>query len=77
MGLRALPTGDAAVFVNEGSEPCALLMIGARTGGGVHYPVSEVALRHRAGVESETHSPKEAYAGFDPWRPTDPAGLAV
>lgn len=69
------PPGTRHVFVNEGSEPCVLLMVGARTGGGVHYPVSEIALRHRAGVESETHSPKEAYAGFDPWRPTSPARL--
>ena len=69
------PPGTRHVFVNEGSEACVLLMLGARTGGGVHYPVSEVALRHRAGVESETHSPKEAYAAFDAWRPTNPAPL--
>ena len=69
------PPGTRHVFVNEGSEPCILLTVGARTGGDVHYPVSEIALRHRAGVESETHSSKEAYAGFDPWRPTDPAHL--
>ena len=71
------PPGTRHVFVNEGSEPCVLLMVGARTGGGIHYPVSEVALRHRAGVESETHSPKEAYAAFDPWQPTEPAHITV
>ena len=69
------PPGTRHVFVNEGSEPCALLMVGARTGGGIHYPVSEVALRHRAGVEIEAHSAHDAYAGLDPWRPTSPAPL--
>jgi hypothetical protein len=61
--------------VNEGSEPCVLLMIGARVGGRIHYPVSEVALRHGAGVEAVAHSAKDAYAGIEPWRPTDPAPL--
>ena len=69
------PAGARHVFVNEGSEPCILLMVGARTGGGIHYPVSEIALRHRAGVEAEAHSPHDAYAGLDPWRPTSPAPL--
>jgi len=69
------PAGTRHVFVNEGSEPCVLLMVGARAGGGIHYPVSEIALRHRAGVETEAHSPKDAYAGLDPWRPTSPAPL--
>lgn len=69
------PPGTRHVFVNEGSEPCVLLMIGARVGGGIHYPVSEVALRHRAGVEAEARSAKDAYAGIEPWRPTDPASL--
>jgi len=69
------PPGTRHVFVNEGSEPCILLMVGARRGGGIHYPVSEVALRHRAGVAVEAHSPQDAYAGLEPWRPTDPAPL--
>jgi uncharacterized cupin superfamily protein len=69
------PAGTRHVFVNEGSEPCVLLMVGARTGGGIHYPVSEIALRHRAGVETAAHSPHDAYAGLDPWRPTSPAPL--
>jgi hypothetical protein len=28
------------------------------------YPVNDVALKHGAGVERETASPKEAYAPF-------------
>jgi uncharacterized cupin superfamily protein len=69
------PPGTRHTFVNEGSEPCVLLMIGARRGGGIHYPVSEVALRHDAGVRVETRSAKDAYAGLEPWRPADPAPL--
>jgi uncharacterized cupin superfamily protein len=69
------PPGTRHVFVNEGSEACVLLMIGARGGGGIHYPVSEVALRYGAGVEVEARSAKDAYAGLKPWRPTDPAPL--
>lgn len=69
------PPGTRHVFVNEGSEPCVLLMVGARVGGGIHYPVSEVAQRHGAGVAVEARSAKDAYAGLEPWRPTDPAPL--
>jgi len=50
-------------------------MVGARTGGGIHYPVSEVALRHGAGVEVEASSARDAYAGLEPWRPADLAAL--
>jgi uncharacterized cupin superfamily protein len=69
------PAGTRHVFVNDGSEPCVLLMVGARTGGRIHYPVSELALRHGAGVGTEAHSARDAYAGLDPWRPTAPARL--
>jgi len=69
------PPGTRHVFVNDGSEPCVLLMVGARMGGGIRYPVSEVAQRHGAGVAVEARSAQEAYAGLEPWRPTDPARL--
>jgi uncharacterized cupin superfamily protein len=69
------PPGTRHVFVNEGSEPCLLLMVGARVGGGIHYPASEVALRHGAGVAVEAHSAKDAYSGLEPWRPADPVRL--
>ena len=68
------PPGTRHVFVNEGSEPCVLLMVGARMGGGIHYPVSEVALRHGAGCRSKRVR-GDAYAGIEPWRPADPAPL--
>ena len=35
-------------------------------GGGVVYPVSEVALEHKAGVEQEVTKGAEAYAGLPP-----------
>jgi hypothetical protein len=52
------------VFVGAGDGPCAVLMVGARPDTEVVYPVAEVARRHGAGVERETHSPDEAYAPF-------------
>ena len=43
---------------------------------GVGYPVDETALKHGAGVEVATNSPKEAYAKFAPMEPqTYPHGL--
>jgi len=50
-------------------------MVGARTGGGIRYPVSEVALRHGAGVAVEARSARDAYAGLEPWRAAEPAPL--
>jgi len=69
------PPGTRHVFVNEGREPCVLLMVGARAVSGIHYPVSDVALRHGAGVAVEARSARDAYAGLEPWRPADPAPL--
>ena len=50
------------MFVGAGEGPCTILAVGTRSDGGVVYPHSEVALRHRAGVERETDQPREAYA---------------
>lgn len=60
------PAWAEHVFVGAGTGPCALLAIGARTGGDVIYPVSDVAQKHDAGVDSETDEPDEAYARFRP-----------
>ncbi len=62
------PAWTEHVFVGAGGGPCAILAVGTRSGGGVVYPRSEVALRHRAGVERETHEPREAYAEIPPDR---------
>jgi uncharacterized cupin superfamily protein len=59
------PAWTEHVFVGAGSGPCVILMVGTRQpDAGVLYPVSEVALRHGAGVEKETPSPDEAYTRF-------------
>jgi uncharacterized cupin superfamily protein len=69
------PNTDHA-FVATGDGPCVIFMTGARKGWpekGIVYPRSELALRHGAGVETETTSPAEAYSEFPPWKPGPPA----
>jgi uncharacterized cupin superfamily protein len=60
------PAWTNHVFVGAGDGPCAILAIGSRSGGDVIYPRSELARRHRAGVETETGDPDQAYAGARP-----------
>ena len=63
------PAGTHHTFVGVEGEPCVILMIGARvTGKSIVYPRSEPALARRAGVETETEQPAEAYAPFPRWR---------
>jgi uncharacterized cupin superfamily protein len=53
------------VFVGAGDGPCAILAVGRRPEEGeIVYPVDDVALKHGAGVETETPDPKQAYAPF-------------
>ena len=62
------------ILVGAGDCPCVLLMAGTRKPGRpIWYPVSELALRHKAGVETATPSPKEAYAGYADERLERPA----
>ncbi len=57
-------------FVGAGDGPCVLVAVGARRQPEeIRYTVDDVALRHGAGVEQETTSPKEAYARFAPRQP--------
>ena len=56
------PAWTEHVFVGAGDGPCAVLAVGARRSDETIYPVSELALRHRAGVHTETRDPGEAYA---------------
>lgn len=70
------PPDTDHIFVGAGSGPCWILMMGARVSEAIVYPRSELALRHSAGVETETTSPKEAYAPFPEWTPGRPEGLA-
>jgi uncharacterized cupin superfamily protein len=62
------------VFVGAGDGPCVIVTVGARAADGIEirYPVDDVAARHGASVESETSTPREAYAPYarDPlWVP--------
>ena len=69
------PAGTEHIFVATGDGPCVIFMAGARTGWpekGIVYPRSDLALRHGAGVETETSLPAEAYAPFPRWRPGRP-----
>lgn len=63
------PAWTDHVFVGAGSGPCTILAVGTRGGGDVVYPVSDLARRHGAGVETETTKPEEAYAAFAPDQP--------
>jgi uncharacterized cupin superfamily protein len=56
------PPWTEHVFVGAGDRPCALLAVGTRRAGGVVYPDSDLARRHRAGVTRVTRDPAEAYA---------------
>jgi uncharacterized cupin superfamily protein len=67
------PPGTEHIFVGAGDGPCVIFMAGARTEPrDTVYVRSELALRHGAGVESETGSSSEAYAPFGRWRPGPP-----
>jgi len=59
------PPNTEHILVGAGEGPCAFVGIGARRAGeyAVVYPVSDVALRHEAGVSEETTSADTAYAG--------------
>jgi uncharacterized cupin superfamily protein len=62
------PPGTRHIFVGTGTRPCLLLGVGNRSRPdlAVRYPVSELALRHRAGVERETDDPAVAYESAAP-----------
>jgi uncharacterized cupin superfamily protein len=71
------PAGTDHILVGAGEGPCVIFATGARTTDKwIVYPRSELALQHGAGVETETTSPKEAYAPFPKWQPGRPASWA-
>jgi uncharacterized cupin superfamily protein len=62
-------------FVGAADGPCVILMVGARTKEGtILYPRDEVALKHGAGVETDTDHPRVAYSPFGHWRLGRPDG---
>jgi uncharacterized cupin superfamily protein len=59
------PAGVEHIIVGAGDVPCVVIGVGGRVGpGNPVYPVNSVALKHGAGVEQETATPKEAYSPF-------------
>ena len=68
------PPGTNHAIIGAGTAPCLVLAVGARDRRNRHewgaYTVDETALRHGAGVESETTKGSEAYARFPPSEPT-------
>ena len=62
--MKGLDHIDCLQLFNDDPDTRAILMIGGR-GSNVKltYPVSSTAQQHGAGVDQETDSPKEAYAG--------------
>ena len=59
------------ILIGAGDRSAVVLMVSNREQGStIRYPRSELALRHGAGVEAETDTPSEAYAGFP--RPHEP-----
>lgn len=71
------PPGTEHIFVGSGDGPCVFVGVGARNaGGGIVYPVSELAQRHGAGVTEEATSGEAAYAGLPQTTPGPyPEGL--
>lgn len=61
------PKWTRHVFVGYGKDPCAILMVGGRTGDGVIYPVIPLSAKYGASPEVETPSPKESYAHCPAW----------
>lgn len=69
------PPDTEHILVGAGDGPCVILMAGARKPDrSIVYPVSELALRHGAGVEAETTSPADAYSRFPSREPGRPHG---
>lgn len=66
------PPGTNHVFVGAGDERCVILMIGHHPETeAICYPVSGVAAKHGASVETETLDPRDAYGEIQR-EPTDP-----
>src|SRR6476661_5438662 len=52
-------------FVGAGERPCVIVMVGSRSGPGVHHPVSEIAARHGASVAEETSDWRQANGALE------------
>ena len=70
--FHAAPWTEHA-FVGAGDGPCVILMVGARFGPQVRYPVSELAARYGASVDEETSDWRQAYANAEWFRRERPS----
>ena len=70
------PPWTEHAFVGAGDGPCVILMVGSRSGPGVHYPVSELAARYGASVAEETSDWRQAYATVEWFRRERPPNWA-
>jgi uncharacterized cupin superfamily protein len=68
------PAGTEHTIVGADDGPCVVVAVGTRahqdTDGWGGYTVDDVALRHGAGVETETNDAREAYASVTRRQPT-------
>jgi uncharacterized cupin superfamily protein len=64
------PAYTAHTILGAGHGPCVVLAVGARIDrpDRGEFVISEVAIKHGAGVEQETTSSDDAYARFQPMR---------
>jgi uncharacterized cupin superfamily protein len=54
--------GTRHICIGAGDGPCAILMVGARgEGKKLHYPVTELAVKHGVAAPEETDDAREAY----------------
>ena len=64
--------------MGAGGGPCVIVMVGSRSGPGVHYPVSELAARYGASVAQETSDWRQANGALERFgreRPSNRARL--
>jgi uncharacterized cupin superfamily protein len=68
------PAETKHTIIGAGDGPCVVVAVGTRVRAGTPewggYTVNEAALRHGAGVETETNDPREAYASVTRRQPT-------
>ena len=62
------PPWTEHAFVGAGDGPCVIVMVGARLGPEVRYPVSDLPASYGASVEKATSDAEQAYATAERFR---------